>query len=76
MEHRLASFIFCGPKINSVENVDITLPTRWFYVPKKIARNNYYPYLDLIKSTMSLLEEYHNSFDSSVEPATITAEED
>ena len=26
---------------------------------------------DLIKSTMSLLEEYHNSFDSSVEPATI-----
>lgn len=27
---------------------------------------------DLIKSTMSLLEEYHNSFDSSVEPATIT----
>ncbi|WP_296381088.1 inorganic phosphate transporter [Winogradskyella sp.] len=27
---------------------------------------------DLIKSTMSLLEEYHNSFDSTVEPATIT----
>jgi len=26
---------------------------------------------DLIKSTMSLLEEYHDSFDSSVEPATI-----
>jgi phosphate/sulfate permease len=26
---------------------------------------------DLIKSTMNLLEEYHNSFDSSVEPATI-----
>ncbi|WCO01956.1 inorganic phosphate transporter [Psychroserpens ponticola] len=27
---------------------------------------------DLIKATMNLLEEYHNSFDSSVEPATIT----
>ena len=27
---------------------------------------------DLLKATMSLLEEYHNSFDSSVEPATIT----
>ena len=26
---------------------------------------------DLIKSTMNLLEEYHNSFDSNVEPATI-----
>ncbi|WP_081988179.1 inorganic phosphate transporter [Psychroserpens jangbogonensis] len=27
---------------------------------------------DLIKAAMNLLEEYHNSFDSSVEPATIT----
>ena len=27
---------------------------------------------DLLNSTMNLLEEYHNSFDSSVEPATIT----
>jgi phosphate/sulfate permease len=27
---------------------------------------------DLLNATMNLLEEYHNSFDSSVEPATIT----
>jgi hypothetical protein len=27
---------------------------------------------DLLNATMSLLEEYHTSFDSSVEPATIT----
>jgi len=27
---------------------------------------------DLLNSTMNLLEEYHNAFDSSVEPATIT----
>ena len=31
---------------------------------------------DLIKATMSLLEEYHNSFDSSVEPATINVIDD
>ncbi|MBT8244283.1 MAG: inorganic phosphate transporter [Winogradskyella sp.] len=31
---------------------------------------------DLIKSTMSLLEEYHDSFDSSVEPATINVVEE
>jgi len=31
---------------------------------------------DLIKSTMSLLEEYHNSFDSTVEPATIDVVEE
>ncbi len=31
---------------------------------------------DLLKATMSLLEEYHNSHDSSVEPATISAPEE
>ena len=27
---------------------------------------------DLVDATMNLLEEYHNSFDSSIEPATIS----
>ena len=31
---------------------------------------------DLLKATMSLLEEYHNAHDSSVKPATITRGED
>ncbi|WP_460220126.1 inorganic phosphate transporter [Psychroserpens sp. MEBiC05023] len=31
---------------------------------------------DLLDATMNLLEEYHNSFDSSVEPATITVVEE
>jgi phosphate/sulfate permease len=31
---------------------------------------------DLLNATMNLLEEYHNSFDSSVEPATITVSDD
>jgi phosphate/sulfate permease len=31
---------------------------------------------DLMNATMNLLEEYHNSFDSSVKPATITVEEE
>ena len=31
---------------------------------------------DLVDATMNLLEEYHNSFDGSVEPATINVTED
>ncbi|MBO6631141.1 MAG: inorganic phosphate transporter, partial [Psychroserpens sp.] len=31
---------------------------------------------DLLKATMSLLEEYHSAHDSNVEPATISAEEE
>lgn len=31
---------------------------------------------DLLNATMNLLEEYHNSFDSSIEPATISVEGD
>jgi len=31
---------------------------------------------DLLNATMSLLDEYHNSFDSSVEPATIAVEDE
>ncbi|MBC3846037.1 inorganic phosphate transporter [Winogradskyella echinorum] len=31
---------------------------------------------DLLNATMNLLEEYHNSFDSSIEPATISVEDD
>lgn len=43
---------FYGPKINSQTNVDITLPTEWFYVPKKITRKKSHPFLNLIKSTI------------------------
>jgi len=31
---------------------------------------------DLLNATMSLLEEYHNSHDSSIEPATISKGDD
>jgi Na+/phosphate symporter len=30
---------------------------------------------DLLNATMNLLQEYHNSFDSSVEPATISVDD-